>query len=87
MRVCEVIHDYSAKLADEYDDEALYRLQERLETRPKTQSLEDAALSIVDEEIKTKELVPSMEEGYKLLKTLLNLNKYNNKEDNKNATA
>ncbi len=75
MRIGEVI-SVSGKLAEDYDDEQLFRLTSRVTQRAtETKTVEEAAMSIVSEEIKSKELVPTLKEGYKLLKTLLVLQK------------
>ena len=78
MRIGEIIHA-DAKHADDYDEEDLFRLQGRLDIKIQdSKSVEAAALSIISEEVKTNELVPTMKESYKLLKVLLS---HNNKKE------
>jgi hypothetical protein len=74
MRVNEVFSvSYDAKKADDYTEIDLLRLIQRCDAVKAARKLElrEAAAEIIQDEIKDRNLVPSMEEGVKLIKHLL----------------
>lgn len=77
MKVHEVFVIYDAKVADDYSEDELFRLSTRVKQLEADGTLNEqaAAESVIGAEIKDKSLVPSHEEGVKLIKTLLRFKK------------